>query len=227
MTMKRMMTIGMLLLMGSLATGPVPLAHGALMYLPVAFEYNGHNWERDVNYPTGSPVMLGGVPFDIPSNPNQNTWDSIAGEATGPKTLTIPVNRANVREVHTLFNCSWGSSGQPLTTLDFYWSGQTVDRKVLIPGVDIRDWWNGIYVNSISPPTVQVYSGTGAPAPHFPTRIDKQIFVFDDPSYVGKVLEKIVVTDNGETNVYRAFLYGVTVAFSRDAGPAGFLLLDG
>jgi hypothetical protein len=224
--MKRMMTLCVVLIMGSLASGPVPQAHGALNYLPIPFEYNSDNTVRDVNYPTGTPVVLGGTPFNIPSSPNLNTWDSIIGTATGPKTITIPVNRANVREVHTLFNCSYGSSGQQLTTLDFHWSGGTVDHKVLTAGVDIRDWWNGGWVNTISPPTVQVYAGTGAPSPHLPTRIDKQIFVFDDSSYTGKVLEQIVVTDNGADGVYRAFLYGLTVAFSSDSGPAIFLLMD-
>jgi hypothetical protein len=216
----------MLLIMGSLASGSVPLAHGALNYLPIPFAYNSQNWDRDVNYPTGSPVVLGGIPFDIPSNPNQNTWDSYVGAPTGPKTITIPVNRARVREVHTLFNCSYGTAGQELTTLDFYWSGGTVNQKVLTAGVDIRDWWNGGSVNTISPPTVQVYAGTGTPYPYLPTRVDKQIFVLDDPSYAGKVLEKIVVTDNGADMVYRSFLYGLTVAFSPDAWPATFLLLD-
>ena len=224
--MKRMITMCMLVIMGSLASVSVPQAHGALNYLPIPFAYNYHDWERDVNYPTGSPVVLGGVPFNIPSYPNENTWDSVVGEPTGPKTITIPVNRANVREVHTLFNCSYGSSGQQLTTLDFYWSGGTVDQKVLTAGVDVRDWWNGGSVNTISLPTVQVYSGTGTPVPHLATRVDKQIFIFDEPSYIGKVLEKIVVTDNGADGVYRAFLYGLTVAFSPNAGPAIFLLMD-
>ena len=170
-------------------------------------------------------MVLGGIPFNIPSSPNTNAWDSIIG-GSGLKTLTIPVNRANVREVHTLFNCSYGTAGQQLTALDFYWSDGTKDHKVLTAGVDIRDWWNGVYVNTISPPTVQVYSGTGATDPHYPTRVDKQIFVFDDPSYAGKELEKIVVTDNGADGVYRALLYGLTIGISADAGPAIFLLLD-
>jgi hypothetical protein len=223
--MKRMITLCMLLIMGWIVYGPTPPAYGALNYLPIPFEYNSQNWERDVNYPTGFPVVLGGIPFNIPSNPNQNTWDSYIG-GDGPKTITIPVNRAHVREVHTLFNCSYGSFGQQLTTLDFYWSGGTVVHKVLTAGVDVRDWWNGGSVNTISPPTVQVYSGTGTPSPYLPTRVDKQIFVFDDPSYIGKVLEKIVVTDNGADHVYRSFLYGLTVGFSPDAGPAMFLLMD-
>jgi hypothetical protein len=223
--MKRMITIGMLVLMGSLASGPVPLAHGALNYLPIPFAYNYHNWERDVNFPTGSPVLLGGIPFTIPSNPNQNTWDSVIGEAFGTKTIDIPVNRANVREVHTLFNCSWGSPGLTLTTLDFHWSGGTVDHKVLTAGVDIRDWLNAGGVDTISPPTIEVYSGTGTLYP-YPTRVDKQIFTFPPSSYAGQTLEKIVVTDNGETDLYRSFLYGLTVGIAANAGPAIFMLLD-
>jgi hypothetical protein len=224
--MKRMITLCMLVITGSLASGSVSQAHGALNYLPITFECNYHNWERDVNYPTGSPVVLGKIPFNIPSNPNENTWDSVVGDATGPKAITIPVNRGNVREVHTLFNCSWGSSGQQLTTLDFYWSGGTVDQKVLTAGVDIRDWWNAGWIDTISPPTVQVYNGTGTPDPYLPTRVDKQIFTFSHPSYAGKTLEKIVVTDHGETGVYRAFLYGLTVGISSDTGPVIFLLMD-
>jgi len=224
--MKRMITTCMLVIMGSLASVSVPQAHGALNYLPIPFAYNYHDWGRDVNYPTGSPVVLGGIPFNIPSYPNENTWDSVVGEPTGPKTITIPVNRANVREVHTLFNCSWGSPGLQLTTLDFYWSGGTVDHKVLTAGLDIRDWWNAGWIDTISPPTVQVYSGTGTPEPYLATRVDKQIFTFSQSSYAGKTLEKIVVTDNGATGVYRAFLYGLTVGISPNAGPAIFLLLD-
>ena len=224
--MKRMITTCMLVIMGSLASVSVPQAHGALNYLPIPFAYNYHDWGRDVNYPTGSPVVLGGIPFNIPSNPNQNTWDSVVGAESGPKTITIPVNRANVREVHTLFNCCWGSPDPILTTLDFYWSGGTVDHNVLTAGVDIRDWQNAGWIDTISPPTVQVYSGTGTPEPYLATRVDKQIFTFSQSSYAGKTLEKIVVTDNGETGVYRAFLYGLTVGISPNAGPAIFLLLD-
>ena len=113
-----------------------------------------------------------------------------------------------------------------MTTLDFHWSGGTVDHKVLTTGVDIRDWWNAGGVDTISPPTVEVYSGTGTPDPYLATRVDKQIFTFSQPSYTGKTLEKIVVTDNGATGVYRAFLYGLTVGISPNAGPAIFLLLD-
>ena len=88
--MKRMITLCMLVIMGSLASGSVPQAHGALNYLPIPFEYNGHNWDRDVNYPTGSPVVLGGIPFNIPSNPNENTWDSVVGEANRPQDHNHP-----------------------------------------------------------------------------------------------------------------------------------------
>jgi hypothetical protein len=222
--MKRMITLSLLVIMGSLASVPVPQAQAAVTYLPVPFECNSNNWQRDANYPTGAPVVLGGIPFTIPSSPTNNTWDSNTG--SGPKTITIPVNRANVREVHTLFNCSWGSPGLKLTTLDFYWSGGTVDHKVLTAGVNIRDWWNAGWIDTISPPTVQVYSGIGTDDPHCATRVDKQIFTFSRPAYAGKTLEKIVVTDTGAASVYRAFLYGLTVGIFSDAGPAIFLLMD-
>lgn len=115
-----------------------------------------------------------------------------------------------MREVHTLINTNYGSDGDQYTSLDFYWSGGAVVHRVLTDGVDIRDWWNGSYANTISSPTVQVYSGIGLPSPHWATRMDKQLFAFDE-SFGDQVLEKIVMTDAGADLVHRAFLSGVTV----------------
>ncbi|MCX5805966.1 MAG: VPLPA-CTERM sorting domain-containing protein [Proteobacteria bacterium] len=187
-------------------------------YTPITFDYNSTSWGRDNSYPTGSPVTLGGVPFDIPAYPNNNTWDSYTWDSNtgynGTRSITIPVNVANVKEVHTLINTSWGYYPMQYTTVTFNWSGNGVYTKILTDGVDIRDWWNGGYANTISGDTVQVYSGYGTPYPYLPTRVDKQLFTFTDAQYNGRTLESITITDTGAEGTHRAFLYGVTVASS-------------
>ncbi len=187
-------------------------AQADLIYTPIPFTYNDYNQWRDTNYPQGTPT-LGDIPFDIPvysvANPNNNAWNSITG-GTGTKTLNIPVNLAFVREVHTLINVQYGTTGDTYTSLDFYWSGGSVVHTVLTDGIDIRDWWQGGWANTIAAPTVNVYNGIGLPDPHNATRMDKQVFTFDD-SYGDQVLEQIVMIDTGADGVHRAFLSGVTV----------------
>ena len=65
--MNRIITIFMLVAIGAGGLSSlVPQAHGALNYVPIPYEYNSNNWERDINYPTGSPVVLGGDPLYHP-----------------------------------------------------------------------------------------------------------------------------------------------------------------
>lgn len=197
------------LLLGTtlLWTGTV---QAGLLYHPVPFAYNDNNQWRDVNYPQGS-VTLGGIPFNIPVYPpNNNDWDSNFGGGSGTRTLTIPVNLYNVKEVHTVMGVSYGSDGLQLTSLQFNWSGGLTFTKVLTDGVDIRDWWAGSGPQTISPPTVQVYAGIGTPPPYLATRLDKQVFFFNEAPYNNRTLESIVITDNGADGVHRAFIYGLT-----------------
>lgn len=134
------------------------ISQASLTYTTIPFTYNGYNWERGANYPTGSGDIFGiGIPFNIPSSPNNNTWDSAVWLA-GPQTLTIPVNITGVQKVFTLINCTWGYSGSQLTTLDFDWSGGLTVHKVLVGGTDIRDSFQGNYTNTIASPTVNVYT---------------------------------------------------------------------
>ena len=81
-------------------------------------------------------------------------------------------------------------------------------------------------VDTISPLPCRCIAAPALPDPYLATRVDKQIFTFSQSSYARENVGKIVVTDNGATDVYRAFLYGLTVGIPPNAGPAIFLLLD-
>lgn len=186
-------------------------SQAGLTYTTIPYTYNKANYVRDTNYPTGNGDIFGiGIPFNIPSSPNLNTWDSNDYEyGYGTRTITIPVNITGVQQVFTLINTSWGQNNSQSTTLDFDWSGGLTVHKILVGNTDIRTWNLTGYTDTILPPTVNVYTDPGS---SLHPRVDMQTFTFTDPQYAGKTLLNIVLTDTGAPYSQRAYLYGVTVA---------------
>jgi len=173
-----------------------------ISYTPVQFDYNGKNWVRDYYYPTGNGVLLGDVPFNIPAPDNLNTWDS--NDGAGLKEITIPMNIYGVSEVHTLINLSWGSYGAMNTWITFEGSDGATYTKYLYDGIDVRDWYQGGYANSINGTTsVAVYENGRS-------RVDKQFIDLPD-DFLGQYLVSMTISDNGGSGYHRAFLYGLTV----------------
>lgn len=167
---------------------------------------------RNANYPTGQGVLLGGVPFDIPTG--RNTWQAAnaAGGGTGVVSLTMPVNLSGVTGVHTLINTLWGSPITPaLAALRFTFDDGIVFVKPLVGGVDIRDYYQNTFTNAINnTTTVRVFftdsDGIAGPNRY---RLDKQ-FV-DLSAFSDKTLASVTLVDRGRQNVQRVFLYGLTV----------------
>lgn len=208
-----------MLLITALALGWCAAAQASLTYTPIPFDYNSVNWGRNSNYPTGNPVILGGLPFNIPSNPNLNTWDSNTGSyGSGNQTFDIPLHVYGAVEVNTLINTSWGYAGETHTWLTFTGSSGTTYTKSLENGVDIRDWNDGGYANSINGTTTTnvFYNGS--------SRVDKQQIILPD-GFADEYLINIHVLDNGDYYYHRAFLYGVTVGANPVPLPPTVLLL--
>ena len=95
----------------------------------------------------GAPVgrvTLGGVPFDIASNPNgKQAWhaDIAAGGGGGQVGITLPVNVFGATEVYSLINTWCGQAGpDAYAWLVFTGSGGATYTKNLIGGVDICDY---------------------------------------------------------------------------------------
>ncbi len=213
--MRRPAILGLIIMVLALSGG-WSLAQAALTYTTVSYTYNGFNQERDPNYPQGN-VTLGGIPFDIPVYPdNNNTWDSING-GSGTMVLEIPLSIYGVEEVHTLINNSWGMTGGPYAWLEFWGSGGAYYKKDLYGNVDIRDWFDGEFTNSINnTTTTNVYSGDG--------RTDKQQITLP-VDFEDEYLTLIKLTDVGSQDNQRTFLYGVTVGANPVPLPGGLLLL--
>jgi hypothetical protein len=154
-------------------------------------------------FPQGE-VVLGGVPFSIPTGGN-NIWHSYYASGANPRVLDINVDIWRAREVHTLINTYWGLNGpSSYAALDFYGSDGAHYTKNLVGNVDIRDYNQGGYTNSINgttSTTVVQISGH---------RLDKQRIVLPSEFRTQRLI-RIRLSDLGTDGAQRVFLSGVTV----------------
>lgn len=162
--------------------------------------------------PSGQ-IALGGIPFDIKSNPSgRQAWNAhvAAGRGAGSQSITINVGQYGVSDVYTLINTFWSLSGpNSAAWLIFTGSGGATYTNYLIGGSDIRDWCCGGQINGSS--TVEVYS-TPVPSEIGPTiaRLDMQHIVLP-PSFTTQTLASIQLVDDGGPGIQRVILDGVTV----------------
>ncbi len=154
-------------------------------------------------FPTGSQVF-GGVPFELGSSA-ANDWGWNANFATGgnPRILDISVGVFGVDGVYTLMSTFWGTAGSSLAQIEFIGSDDGDWTFDLWGNNHIRDYNQGVFTNTIQSPTVQVWSNAGQ-------RIDRQFF--DLPAtFLDETLVTVRLIDNGNTNVQRVFISGITV----------------
>jgi len=117
---------------------------------------NGDTVHNGSTFPIGSQ-NFGGVPFVIPTGPN-NYWEASAAANFGPGTvsLTIPVGVYGVTSAFTLLGTFWGSPGpNAYLYVTFTGSNGATLTQPLVGGVGVRDYNNGSYtdtINNTSPP---------------------------------------------------------------------------
>jgi hypothetical protein len=170
--------------------------------------------------PTGA-VTLGGVPFDIKSNDSGfQAWSSATAVSSGSTSLTVPVGKFGITDVYTLINTDWGQPGPTsYAWLVFTGSGGASYTDSLIGGVDIRDWENLGWTNTINgTTTVNVYNiatdGDGNPG-----RLDMQHITLP-AEFATQTLVSVKLVDNGAANFQRATLDGITVESVPEPGTA-------
>jgi hypothetical protein len=182
---------------------------------------------RHPEYPSGEGVLLGGVPFDIPSvGPNMWSAADAAGGGPGVVSVTVPIGMSGVRGVHTLINTLWGVSGSPaLAHLIFNFDDGTSFIKPLIGDVDIRDYYANTWTNSINgTTTVRVFfTDTDRPGAPNRYRLDKQFI--DLGAFGDKTLVSMTLRDRGDELLQRTWLAGLTVQTIPE--PSSFILLAG
>lgn len=192
--------------------------------------------ERILGMPTGLQT-LGGVPFDLLPGTSSNSWAAEVGTTAGVQSvesMTLNVSIFGATAVDTLINTSWGYTDSNTVSVSFVGTGGASYSVNLVGGVDIRDWVDGAYTNTINGTTsTEVF--TGVPNRPFGTlgRIDKQTIALPI-SFASETLTSITFTDSGvsgnddvsftqSVGGQRAFLYGVTVTTVPE--PSAYLMV--
>jgi hypothetical protein len=211
--------------LASAAVLEAPALADSFVSVSIARFANGNLQAGNSAYPSGAGVLLGGVPFDIPTTGNNYvTTSAFAGAVS----LEFPIGLTNVAGVHTLINTFWGESGAgTLASLAFEFDDGSTFVKPLDGNVDIRDFYQNIFTNVVNgTTTVNVFTtdvnGSAGPNPY---RLDKQ-FV-DLSAFADKVLVSMTLNDTGATGIQRTFLSGITVQIAEPACVPSDLNCDG
>lgn len=167
---------------------------------------------------TGS-VTYGGVPFYIPTNDpsGNNYWNAAFASGPDPRTLTITTSIYDAVYVSTLINTYAGIAGSSLASIEFLGTGGASYTYNLVGGVDIRDFNNDGFVNTIDPNAgshpIQVLSYDDQAQGG---RLDMQQFTLPS-TFLGQTLTTILLVDNGfdvpnPEPHQRVFLAGLSVS---------------
>ncbi len=201
-------------LTGGIAVGrffPVPIATGLL-------NQNITTWTGGGTY---APYMSGsqtfaGVPFTMQTS--ATGMDVIWGTSTSvfqasgsyTNTAILNTNLYGAIKVHTLINSAWGTAGRNVGSITFNATNGDSYTVNLVEGVNVRDHYQGGFVNTTSAsyvrPNVIGVAGSGA-------HLDMQAFTLPI-SFATEVLSSIVFTSTGSNATGLPFLAGATVVAS-------------
>lgn len=193
-----------------LATGCAAAAFAQPAFIPVDFASNFNGRVQDIGYcgttyPSGAQIY-GGVPFAIPAT-GPNAWFS----ASGPATLDIALDVPGAAGVHSIMNTFWGEqSPGSFAQVEFFGSAGAYFKKDLDGNVDVRDFLNGFWTNTINgTSTINVFTSPGS-CTAGQTRLDKQRYELPAAFHTQRLV-RILFTDAGGTGFQRIFVHGVTV----------------
>jgi hypothetical protein len=186
----------------SARAGEIPVDISALVNAPWSYQLSNPG-----TFPTGN-LNLGGVPFSIPTGPN-NYWSGNQAANGGPDTatLTIPVGLVGVTSAFTLLNTTCGQPGpDAYLFITFNWSNGATATQRLLGDVNVRDYNNDGCTDSINnTSTTQVWqNGLGQ-------RLDRQEYIVS-AGFSDEVLTSVTITDTGRELFSRAVFSALTVS---------------
>ena len=151
--------------------------------------------------------MIGGVPF-LFSAGHRREWaatTTVHGSAR-PAILSIPVKRNALSTAYFVMNTVWGAPG-PASYLSISFTGNRGAHfeKQLVGGVDIRDYNQGLYTNSLNGTTSRpgLDNGRGQ-------RMDL-VEIALPRDFRSQTLDSITIKDTGKQDFQRVLLWAVTV----------------
>jgi hypothetical protein len=172
------------------------------------------------DYPSGifTPSNGLGASFNITSDLNGNNFEQLSGtngQLFSPGSFTVNVGVAGVTDAYTLMNAYAPTSGATLTTVEFIGSAGADQTFTLVNGVDVRDYFQGSFANTINGTTTQqAFSVFGAGNVGGLTGVvgtfvlDEQHFALNS-AFATQTLEDIVYTYSGAEGT--PILAGVSV----------------
>lgn len=173
-------------------------------------------------YPkAGYTFATGGVPMTLSSlGGNPNTTGIVQDFAFDGQTrllASIAVNVFGIQTVYTLINSGFGSLNTNIGSVVIHGSNGDTLTYQLIEGLNVRDHYQGSFVNTLSDGTVvPTLFGDGS------VRLDRQKIVLP-VAFASETLTSVDFYGNGTGGNGLAFMAGLTVSASPVPEPATIL----
>jgi hypothetical protein len=188
--------------------GEIPIDISALVNVLWTSPFCDNSIVSGSTFPSGSQ-NFGGVPFVIPTSPNNYWSGAVAGNCgSGTVSVTVPVGVSGVRSVFTLLNTFRGQTGpDAYLYVTFTGSGGAAATQPLVGGVNVRNYNNSDgYTNTINnTSTIQIWTNGEE------QRLDRQEYILP-AAFASQVLTSVTITDTGSYDLSRAMFSALTVS---------------
>jgi hypothetical protein len=192
----------------SARAGQIPIDISTLANLLWTSPFCDNSILNASTFPTGSQ-NFGGVPFAIPTGPNNYWSGSLAGNCgSGVVSITIPVGVPGVTSAFTLLNTFRGQAGpDAYLYVTFTGSGGATATQPLVGDVNVRNYNSGGYTSTINnTSTIQVWTNGGEGQ-----LLDRQQYILP-AAFASQVLTSVTITDTGSYDDSRAIFSALTVS---------------
>ena len=207
---------------GCVLLGVCGFAAGSLaQYVPVDFSSQFNMSRNHVYLANGGMMPYGnqvfnGVPMAMGGSADIDTpwaWTGLGLSQEVSQILHIDTNIVGARNVFSMISTFWGQPGpNSYLSVTFNATGGVTQTFNLIGDVDIRDYNNWVWTNTINgTTTTQVWTND------LGQRLDMQKFELDS-AFWGQTLTSIEIVDSGGFEFQRAIVQAITVEVP---GPAG------
>jgi hypothetical protein len=191
----------------SARAGEIPIDISGLVNLLWTSEFCDNYIVNGSTFPSGSQ-NYGGVPFAIPTSPNNYWSGALAGNCgSGTVSLTIPVGLSGVTSAFTLINTFRGEPG-PDAYLYVTFTGSDGARFTapLVGNVNVRNYNPPGYTGTINnTSTIQVWDNGLIQV------LDRQEYILP-AAFASQELTSVAITDTGSYDLSRAMFSGLTVS---------------
>jgi hypothetical protein len=145
-------------------------------------------YTNGTNYPIAPTTLtVGGVPFDLVPLDAVPSSLGIIQDNSGADVFVIPTSIFGATTIYTLMNSAFGIAGADIATVAFTGTGGASASFDLTEGFNIRDHFNGFFVNTVSDPTIVTANFPGD------VRLDRQTFGLPS-SFATQTLTQITFT---------------------------------